>query len=540
MKRIYFLALIQICFLFAEAQQTVGLIKNSPSSFDGYTLFAPHQSTETYLINNCGELVHSWSSQFITGFSVYLLEDGNLLRTSRTSITETVFIELLDWNSNLLWSYDLGSEYGDHHHDIEILPDGNILIIAYDIQSREEVEINGGSTNKDFILSDQIIEVQPDLKNGGARVVWEWRAWDHLLQDADSTKINFGIIADHPERININAIPFSSSDWLHFNAIDYNADLDQILISCPRYNEIWVIDHSTNSVEASGSCGGIYGQGGDLLYRWGNPVTYNQGEKTNQKLFFQHHAYWIPKGFPDEGSIMIFNNRAGEAFGEDYSEVNIINPPIQPDGFYLYQGESYGPSESELAYRANPATDFYSRFVSSAEKLENGNILICAGVTGRYFEVDSIGNIVWEYINPVDENGIVEQGEIPVNNFTFRIIRYAPSYPGLSGLELIPQGFIEIGSDIKCNLYADSLSTSTSNAHDFDISVFPNPVEDILIIQSEQIEITNAKLYNLQGLLLLEKNTDEEGLYISVHGFASGIYLLLINDRYFEKVTVQE
>ena len=62
-------------------------------------------------------------------------------------------------------------------------------------------------------------------------------------------------------------------DWLHTNGIDYNAEYDLIVLSVPRMNELWVIDHSTTTEEALGSTGGRWGKGGDLLWRWGNPRT---------------------------------------------------------------------------------------------------------------------------------------------------------------------------------------------------------------------------------------------------------------------------
>ena len=46
----------------ATAQPTVGLLQNDEATFDGYTLFAPMQSTVTYLIGTDGKLVHSWGS----------------------------------------------------------------------------------------------------------------------------------------------------------------------------------------------------------------------------------------------------------------------------------------------------------------------------------------------------------------------------------------------------------------------------------------------------------------------------------------------
>ncbi len=91
-------------------------------------------------------------------------------------------------------------------------------------------------------------------------IVWEWYAWDHLIQDYNASKENYGVVGDHPELIDINyGISSSLSDWLHANSIDYNEKFDQILISVHNFNEIWVIDHSTTLEEAAGHTGGRVG-----------------------------------------------------------------------------------------------------------------------------------------------------------------------------------------------------------------------------------------------------------------------------------------
>jgi hypothetical protein len=80
------------------------------------------------------------------------------------------------------------------------------------------------------------------------------------------------------------------------NSVSYNAKLDQILISVRSFNEFWIIDHSVTTKEAAGHTGGRSGKGGDLLYRWGNPSAYRAGKTSDQKLFAQHDAHWIPEG----------------------------------------------------------------------------------------------------------------------------------------------------------------------------------------------------------------------------------------------------
>ena len=76
--------------------------------------------------------------------------------------------------------------------------------------------------------------------------------------------------------------PTGVADWMHANAVDYNEDLDQIMISAREFNEVWIIDHSTSTAEAASHSGGMYGKGGDLLYRWGNPEAYGRGDSTDR------------------------------------------------------------------------------------------------------------------------------------------------------------------------------------------------------------------------------------------------------------------
>ena len=85
---------------------------------------------------------------------------------------------------------------------------------------------------------------------------------------------------------------------MHTNAVAYNAELDQIMLSIHAFSEVWIIDHGTTTEEAASHSGGKRGKGGDLLYRWGNPRAYRTGTNVDQRLFAQHNAHWIPEGLP--------------------------------------------------------------------------------------------------------------------------------------------------------------------------------------------------------------------------------------------------
>ncbi len=435
--------------------QTVGLFLNDSSSFNGYTLFAPASYKNTYLIDNEGRLVQSWVSVYEPGQSAYLLENGDLLRTGYTrNSTFTAggaggIVQEFDWDGNLIWEFEYSSNQYLQHHDIEKLPNGNVLILAWEYKSFADA-ISGGRNpslmSQNELWPDHIIEVQPDGSTGG-NIVWEWHIWDHLIQNYDSTKSNYGIIADHPELIDLNFVAIGTgADWNHSNAVNYNEKFDQIVISVHNFNEIWVIDHSTTTEEAAGHTGGNSGMGGDLLYRWGNPQTYDAGDVSDQKLFVQHDSHWIESGIPGEGNILIFNN-GGRRPGGNYSSIDEIVPPVDSNGYYyLAPGSAYGPEEPIWTYTAEIPTDFYAQNISGSQRQANGNTLICDGPHGTFFEVTPDTDIVWLYINPVINTGPMTQGDpIPVQqNRVFRAYRYAPDYPGFDGKDLTPGDPIEI------------------------------------------------------------------------------------------------
>jgi hypothetical protein len=440
---------------------TVGLKQCSAQSTPGYTLFAPLASTTTYLIDELGRQVHSWKGNLQPGNSVYLLEDGQLLRTQTTKKAspfkgggEGGLIQNVNWDGSVKWSYVYSTDSVRQHHDVAHLPNGNILVVAWELKTVAEAEAAGRDTNllKDNELwPEHIIEVKPQGSSGGS-IVWAWHVWDHLIQDHDATKENYGKVEEHPELLDVNytaANPKGPADWLHFNAIAYNPELDQIVVSSRQLGEIYVIDHSTTTEEAAGHSGGNSGKGGDFLYRWGNPAAYRAGSSNAQQLYGQHDAQWIAKGLPGAGNLLIFNNGDTRPGGK-FSTIEEVETPITATGNYdLAVGASYGPTMPVWRYTANPPTSFYSSFISGTQRLANGNTLICSGSSGRIFEVTEAGEIVWEYINPVFGGEVHTQGQpIPTGkeaatNSVFRAYRYTADYSGLAGKELTAGDYIE-------------------------------------------------------------------------------------------------
>jgi hypothetical protein len=396
---------------------------------EGYILYCPMWSTTTYIITNEGDVVHTWeNSIYQDSQSTYLLENGNLVRASlvaTSSFTAGGYqgrVEIFDWNDTQIWNFEYSTSEYCSHHDVQPLPNGNILLIAWERIPENEVINAGRNPNNvgSYLWSDYIVEVKPNGFSSG-EIVWEWHAWDHLIQDYDQTKENYGVVKEHPELIDINS-GSRRTDWLHTNSIDYNPELDQILLSVHNTNEIWIIDHSTTTEEAAGSAGGNSGKGGDILYRWGNPQTYDAGDANDQKYFGQHGANWVKIGYPGEGNILIFNNGAGGS--ERYSTVDEIIPPLNENGLYDYiENESYLPEDQTWIFSMDDPQEMYSGITSNVVRLPNGNTLICDSNQGHFVEVTNDKNVVWEYMNPYPTGFF--------NKNVARIQWYSPDYPGL-------------------------------------------------------------------------------------------------------------
>ena len=434
----------------------VGLTVNEPGAFGGYTLFTGRQSSLAYLIDNSGRIVHR-SEQSI-GANIRLLENGNLMGITRGAVYA------IDPADQVVWSYRHPERI---HHDFVPLPNGNVLLLLQETKTRAQAIAAGANPaflSPNGLQIDTIVEVRPIYPDAAA-VVWKWSVWDHLVQDYDSAKANFGRVAEHPELVDLNynlrqlagTERELQSKWLHANGLDYHPELDQILISARNMSEIWVIDHSTTTEEAAGHSGGNSGRGGDLLYRWGNPQAYRAGAYADQQLFWQHNSHWIPPGLPGAGNILIFNNGAEfEGRRPGYSSVVEITPPIDGYGYARNEGAGgrYGPAQPAWTYKAAAPGDFFSPRLSGAQRLPNGNTLMVSGMQGVIFEATPAGATVWRYVNPVVAAGAIYQGD-PIQlswhdsgtwlwgNSLYRAQRYAPDYPGLQYYDLTPQGTVE-------------------------------------------------------------------------------------------------
>jgi hypothetical protein len=396
-----------------------------PLGLEGQVLFAPMDSRISYLIDRSGNVNHSWTSTYLPGEAVRWLGEGTLLRTIKVGMSWTGGsgggVQKVLWDGTVTWDYRYSTSSHLSHHDVCALPNGNVLLIAWEVKTASEAIAAGRNPDKipgGRLWPDHIIEVQPTGPTSG-EIVWEWHVWDHLIQDYDSSKENYGVVGDHPELIDFNYQVYDewyppTSDWLHTNSIDYNAAFDQILLSVHNFDEVWVIDHSTTTQEAASHSGGLSDHGGDILYRWGNPQAYRAGAENDHVFSNQHDATWIRPGCPGAGNILVFNNGVERL----YSSVDELTPPVDANGtYYLEPGSKFGPDELTWTYTGTPPSSFMAGHISGAERLASGNTLICNGESGEFFEVTPTKDKIWSYTNHFPPGG---------SNDVFKIVYVPP------------------------------------------------------------------------------------------------------------------
>lgn len=532
-------------------ERTMGLTYYSPDVTPGYTLITSHHATTTYLIDNCGNIVHFWESEYLYGNSVEVLPDGRLLRSTRVNSAYLIAggaggrVEILDWEGNIEWEFTYASEFRRHHHETLMLPNGNILILAWDARSKEEALQAGikpeylGDMNQD-IWGEHILEIKP-VGRTGYEVVWEWYLWDHLVQDNNPDAENYGDINNHPERVNLNYnVDPGNPDWIHANAIAYNESLDQIMISCRNFNEIWIIDHSTTTEEAASSAGGRWGKGGDLLYRYGNPQTYNTVGAEDQKFFGMHNPQWI-----SNDTLLLFNN--GQNRTPAYSEIVYLIPPVDNEGNYLT--ETAESSDLISILKSDNTEGFeYSPFISGVQRLQNNHFLVCSGPSGTVSEFNESGERLWTYVSPLTSEGILNQGELfsdyqNLRNLMFRSVRYSPDYSGLEDRILTPSGEIEINPfPSLCN---DFVVSNELFSEEF-IKAGPNPVFNELKIFSpagNDYDLMDVVLFDIRGKVrLMQEHHDTSEILLNMAELEDGVYFLQVyagNNIWLERVVKQ-
>ena len=385
-----------------------GLTYSDANFNGGYTLITPIGGEYTYLLDEQGRIVHGWRAEgFMPGYG-QLLPNGNLFSRGQQLIKSDVgayeaagsadILLEMDWEGNEVWRW----EHPSFHHDMYRLPNGNTLVITWNLCDPEiakqvkggmskdkEAKIKGNAEHMQFVLSglgvggrprdlsgylsDTILEISPS-----GDVVHSWNAWEHCDLEKD-------IMCAHE-------FPY---EWTHCNSLEYLPG-GKLLLSFREISVLMVVKWPE----------------GDVLWRWGG----------DHIISHQHDATLTP-----EGNVLVFDNGTHHPVTP---HSRVIEVDMQTD-------------EIVWQYVPHVVFSFFSGHIGGCERLPNGNTQICEGQSGRVFEVTRDSKICWEWISPF---------VLPFKNvhcsMLFKAHRYSADGPELKGRQFDAAKYEKLNRDL--------------------------------------------------------------------------------------------
>ena len=364
-------------------------VYNQEKAYKGYTLYSPMYDGNAWLIDMEGRVVHNWKMKNPPGVYGKLISNGNLMWMDRGPDANEALdggassLLELDWDGNEVWRYD---DTG-LNHDFVDLPNGNIMIMRFvflpdDIRKKIKVGLPGSELPDKKMYSNNLQEITREGK-----VVWEWNHWEHFDPD------------EHVECPLVNRMIYG-----YTNSLDVFPNGD-VLLSIRHLNTVARISKST----------------GKVVWRWG----------PEQLLGHQHSVSVL-----ESGNILIFDNGLHR------------NPPLVTDEAHREISEAelsrvveVDPKSNEIVWEYyDPTGQFYTPYCGSAERLPNGNTLICESIKGIFFEVTPDKEVVWKYYQPF---AIPRPSWLgwTISYMIFQIRRYGNDFKGFKGKDLDPSNY---------------------------------------------------------------------------------------------------
>lgn len=395
---------------------TGATVYNPKKSWSGYTIFQA-MGVGALLIDMNGREVQIWEN--LHGFPNKILPGGYVIgstgeRNSLYGMQDELDLVQVDWEGNIVWKFDKNEYIEDpgeepvwmarQHHDYQRegnpvgyyapglepkVNEGNTLILTHE-------NVKNTKISEKLLLDDKIIEV-----NWKGEKIWEWRPNEHF-DELGFDEAAKNILYRDP---NMREAGGGMGDWLHINSASYIGPNKWYDSGDDRFNPDNIIwdSREANIIAITDK------QTGKIVWKIG--PQYDSDEKLRKIgwIIGQHHAHIIPRGLPGEGNLLVFDNGGWAGYGvpnpsapkgrqnalRDYSRVLEINPVT------LEIEWQYTPKEAGFVEPLD-SSRFYSPYISSAQRLVNGNTLITEGFDGRIFEVTKEHEVVWEYISPYE------------------------------------------------------------------------------------------------------------------------------------------
>ena len=336
---------------------------NLDQACPGFTLFAPQGGGGIlYLIDLEGKVIHTWQMPYSPGNYGYLTNKGTLFYNGKISEKSERFIQRQPWKGGAVLEADWDGRvlwevrHPDHHHDGIRLRNGNLMLLCLAQLPQDLVSKIRGGMPGTEHNGEMYADYLVEMTTEG-KIVWEWRTWDHL----------------NPETDCITAIQERREEWTHGNGIAELPNGD-IVVSFRTISTVIIIDRQT----------------GTIIWKLGAPPLSGQ------------HA---PTPLPN-GNLLVFDNGPHR-----------LDHPMP---FSRVIEVELATKQIVWRYQERRESDFFSPRISNAQRLPNGNTLICEGDFGRIFEVTVSGELVWEFVNPY-----FGEGPNGPHNRVFRAYRYS-------------------------------------------------------------------------------------------------------------------
>jgi outer membrane protein assembly factor BamB len=373
-------------------------------AWSGFTIHDTPDDGGAILIDMNGNEVHRWPTML--GFPPRVLPGGFVMGgiVSRLPHQENVALVQLDWQGNEVWRFDRleqvetqedetvwaarqhhdwqreGSPVGYYAPGAEPASDrGRTLILAHK-------NVHNPDVSDKRLEDDYLLEVDWE-----GNVLWDWLASDHVDE--------FGFSGDARNAIYRSAAyneARDSVDWLHINSATYVGPNRWYDDGDERFHPDNVIISSRNANFIA-----IVARSGDVVWRIGPDFRATPAQLEIGQIIGQHHPHVIPEGLPGAGNLLVFDNGGRAGYG--------VGNPTAPDGAQTVSRFDsrvleIDPTTLDIVWEysigGQESFRFFSQYVSSAQRLPNGNTMINEGNGGRIFEVTADGDIVWEYVNP--------------------------------------------------------------------------------------------------------------------------------------------
>ncbi len=386
--------------------------------WNGYTVFQSRLNSPeaaAVLVDMNGNTVNTWHG--LDGFPNKVLPGGFILGNTGIRDPKYGFQDLknlvqVDWDGNIVWKfnkYELIKDAGHRpewmarqHHDYQregnpvgyyapkLAPHtdkGKTLILSH--KNLQNPKLSGKP-----LLDDTVIEV-----DWNGKVVWEWICNEHFEEMGFSEEAKNTIYRNPNIMKSANG---EHGDWMHINTMSWLGSNKWYDKGDTRFhpNNIIIGGRSTNIVAI------ISRKTGKITWQLGPDYFANQSLKELGQIIGQHHAHMIPKGLPGEGNILLFDNGGAAGYGAPNPGAPTgVNNALRDTSRVV----EFDPTTLNIVWQYPPKNGMigpllsgmlYSSFISSAQRLPNGNTMITEGATGRVLEVTKDYEIVWEYISP--------------------------------------------------------------------------------------------------------------------------------------------